>query len=111
MSLAAANSRALVDAGVTLVDSTIRGMGRGLGNARTEYLAVDLSRPCAPRAGRHHSEIIQWLVGEHRVSIDPAEVRRRKTAEYQRLAPHMRSLRSHCSGWRTRSAARFLLLW
>jgi 4-hydroxy 2-oxovalerate aldolase len=39
-----ANSPAAVDAEVTWVDSTIRGMGRGLGNASTEYLAVELSR-------------------------------------------------------------------
>lgn len=44
MSLAVANSLAAVDAGVTWVDSTIRGMGRGPGNARTEYLAVELTR-------------------------------------------------------------------
>ena len=39
-----ANSLAAIDAGVTWVDATIRGMGRGPGNARTEYLAVELSR-------------------------------------------------------------------
>jgi 4-hydroxy 2-oxovalerate aldolase len=44
LSLAMANSLAAIDAGVTWVDSTIRGMGRGPGNARTEYLAVELSR-------------------------------------------------------------------
>ena len=42
--LAMANTLAAIDAGVTWVDSTIRGMGRGPGNARTEYLAVDLTR-------------------------------------------------------------------
>jgi 4-hydroxy 2-oxovalerate aldolase len=35
---------AAIDAGVTWVDGTIRGMGRGPGNARTEYLAVELTR-------------------------------------------------------------------
>ncbi len=44
MSLAIANTIAALDAGVTWVDSTIRGMGRGPGNARTEYLAVELKR-------------------------------------------------------------------
>ena len=42
--LAMANTLAAIDAGVTWVDGTIRGMGRGPGNARTEYLAVELSR-------------------------------------------------------------------
>ena len=44
MSLAIANTIAALDDGVTWVDSTIRGMGRGPGNARTEYLAVELTR-------------------------------------------------------------------
>jgi 4-hydroxy 2-oxovalerate aldolase len=39
-----ANTLAAIDAGVTWVDGTVRGMGRGPGNARTEYLAVDLTR-------------------------------------------------------------------
>ena len=43
-SLAMANTLAAIDAGVTWVDGTIRGMGRGPGNARTEYLAVELTR-------------------------------------------------------------------
>lgn len=42
--LAMANTLAAIDAGVTWVDGTIRGMGRGPGNARTEYLAVELTR-------------------------------------------------------------------
>ena len=42
--LAMANTMAAIDAGVTWVDGTIRGMGRGPGNARTEYLAVELTR-------------------------------------------------------------------
>ena len=42
--LAMANTLAAIDAGATWVDGTIRGMGRGPGNARTEYLAVDLTR-------------------------------------------------------------------
>ena len=42
--LAMANTLAAIDAGATWVDGTIRGMGRGPGNARTEYLAVELTR-------------------------------------------------------------------
>ena len=42
--LAMANTLAAIDAGVTWVDGTIRGMGRGPGNARTEYLVVELAR-------------------------------------------------------------------
>jgi 4-hydroxy 2-oxovalerate aldolase len=44
MSLAIANTIAALNEGVSWVDSTIRGMGRGPGNARTEYLAVELTR-------------------------------------------------------------------
>lgn len=44
LSLAMANSIAALEAGVTWVDSTIRGMGRGPGNARTEYLAFEFNR-------------------------------------------------------------------
>lgn len=43
MSQALANSMAAVDAGVTWVDSTVTGMGRGPGNAQTEYLALALA--------------------------------------------------------------------
>lgn len=44
MSLAYQNSIAAVDAGATYVDATVLGMGRGPGNAQTEYLAVELAR-------------------------------------------------------------------
>jgi len=50
MSLAFANSLLAVDAGATWVDGTLRGMGRGPGNARTEYLAIELT-------GRGQSEV------------------------------------------------------
>jgi len=50
--MAMANTLAAVDAGVTWIDGTIRGMGRGPGNARTEYLAVELSR-----RGLHNTDI------------------------------------------------------
>lgn len=42
MGLALANSMRSVEEGVTWVDGTVTGMGRGPGNARTEYLAIEL---------------------------------------------------------------------
>lgn len=42
MGLALANTLAALDAGATWVDSTVTGMGRGPGNARTEELALEL---------------------------------------------------------------------
>lgn len=44
MSLAFANTLAAIDAGATFADATLLGMGRGPGNARTEYMAIELSR-------------------------------------------------------------------
>ena len=44
MSLAFANSIAALEAGATYVDATVLGMGRGPGNARTEYVAYELTR-------------------------------------------------------------------
>lgn len=44
MALAFANSLAAIDAGATYADATLLGMGRGPGNARTEYLAIELQR-------------------------------------------------------------------
>lgn len=43
MGLALANTLAALDAGATWVDSTVTGMGRGPGNARTEELALNLA--------------------------------------------------------------------
>lgn len=43
MSQALANSMAAAEAGVTWVDSTVTGMGRGPGNVQTEYLALALA--------------------------------------------------------------------
>jgi 4-hydroxy 2-oxovalerate aldolase len=42
--LGVVNTLAALDAGVTYVDSTILGMGRGAGNAQTEALLVELAR-------------------------------------------------------------------
>ena len=41
--LAVSNSLTAIDNGVTWIDSTILGMGRGAGNAQTEYLLLELS--------------------------------------------------------------------
>lgn len=43
MSQALANSLAAVETGVTWVDSTVTGMGRGPGNVQTEYIALALA--------------------------------------------------------------------
>lgn len=42
MSHALANSMRAVEEGVTWVDGTVTGMGRGPGNAKTEYLTIEL---------------------------------------------------------------------
>ena len=39
---AVANSLSALDLGVTWLDSTVTGMGRGPGNAQTEYLLIEL---------------------------------------------------------------------
>lgn len=44
MGQALANSVAAVEAGVTWVDGTIAGMGRGAGNVNTEYLLLEFGR-------------------------------------------------------------------
>jgi len=43
MGLALANTLAALEAGATWIDSTVTGMGRGPGNARTEELALELA--------------------------------------------------------------------
>lgn len=40
---AMANTLCAIDAGVGWVDGTVAGMGRGAGNAKTEYLAIELA--------------------------------------------------------------------
>lgn len=42
-SMAMANTLSAIDAGASWADSTIRGMGRGPGNARTELLALEMA--------------------------------------------------------------------
>ena len=44
MGMALANSLAAVDAGATLIDGSVRGMGRGGGNLRTELALLELAR-------------------------------------------------------------------
>ena len=44
MTYALTNCLEAVDAGATWVDATLLGMGRGPGNVRTEYLALELAR-------------------------------------------------------------------
>ncbi|MNZ91739.1 4-hydroxy-2-oxovalerate aldolase [compost metagenome] len=49
LGLALANSLRALDEGVTWVDATVTGMGRGPGNARTEELAIEIAaRRCKP---------------------------------------------------------------
>ena len=43
MGMALQNTLRAMDEGVTWVDATVTGMGRGPGNARTEYLAIELA--------------------------------------------------------------------
>lgn len=43
MGLALSNSLRAIDEGVTWVDSTVTGMGRGPGNARTEEVAIEIA--------------------------------------------------------------------
>jgi 4-hydroxy 2-oxovalerate aldolase len=44
MGLAVANTLRAIDEGVTWVDSTVTGMGRGPGNAQTEYIVIELEK-------------------------------------------------------------------
>jgi 4-hydroxy 2-oxovalerate aldolase len=44
MGLAVANVLRAIDEGVTWVDSTVTGMGRGPGNAQTEYMVIELEK-------------------------------------------------------------------
>lgn len=44
MSMAFANTLAAIEAGAKYVDATVLGMGRGPGNVRTEYVAIELAQ-------------------------------------------------------------------
>lgn len=46
LGLALSNTLRALDEGVTWVDATVTGMGRGPGNARTEELAIELAERC-----------------------------------------------------------------
>jgi 4-hydroxy 2-oxovalerate aldolase len=46
MNQAISNTLAAMDAGVTWMDSTVTGMGRGPGNAQTEFLAMVVKKYC-----------------------------------------------------------------
>ncbi|WP_376695215.1 aldolase catalytic domain-containing protein [Wenzhouxiangella sp. EGI_FJ10305] len=62
LGLALANTLRALDEGVTWVDSTVTGMGRGPGNARTEELVIEI----AERRGRAANLVpLMTLVHEH----------------------------------------------
>lgn len=62
LGLALSNTLRAVDEGVTWVDSTVTGMGRGPGNARTEELAIEI----AARTGKAANLIpLMTLIREH----------------------------------------------
>lgn len=62
LGLALSNTLRALDEGVTWVDSTVTGMGRGPGNARTEELAIEL----AERRGKASNLIpLMTLLREH----------------------------------------------
>jgi len=71
MGMALQNSLRALDEGVTWLDATVTGMGRGPGNAKTEYLALevaqrsDVSRNLVPlmRAIRDHFQPMQHRCG------------------------------------------------
>lgn len=62
LGLALSNTLCALDEGVTWVDSTVAGMGRGPGNARTEELAIEL----AEKRDRHANLVpLMVLLREH----------------------------------------------
>lgn len=62
LGLALSNTLRALDEGVTWVDSTVTGMGRGPGNARTEELAIEI----ASRRGKPNNLIpLMTLLREH----------------------------------------------
>lgn len=51
-------------------------------------VGVEIGRGAFGRyVGRHHSEIIRLLVGDQKLPIEADELHRRKTNEYQEIAP------------------------
>lgn len=62
MTMALANSLAAIDAGATWVDGTVLGMGRGPGNARSEYLAIELTRRGV--ADHDHLPLLSLVLGD-----------------------------------------------
>lgn len=66
LGLALSNTLRALDEGVTWVDSTVTGMGRGPGNARTEELAIEL----AERRGKQVNLVpLMALLREHFVPM------------------------------------------
>ncbi|WP_243642361.1 aldolase [Marinobacterium mangrovicola] len=62
LGLALSNTLRALDEGVTWVDSTVTGMGRGPGNARTEELAIEI----AARSGKSANMVpLMVLLREH----------------------------------------------
>lgn len=62
MGLALSNTLRAIDEGVTWVDSTVTGMGRGPGNARTEELSIEI----AERSGKSVNMVpLMVLLREH----------------------------------------------
>ncbi|MDR7079573.1 4-hydroxy 2-oxovalerate aldolase [Neobacillus niacini] len=59
MGYALANSMRAVEEGVTWIDGTVTGMGRGPGNAKTEYLAIELES--ARQASINITPLIQLI--------------------------------------------------
>jgi len=62
MELALPNSMRAIDKGVTWIDSTVFGMGRGPGNARTEYLAIEFETKL--KRYMNHSSLLN-LIGKY----------------------------------------------
>ena len=62
LGLALSNTQRALDEGVTWVDSTVAGMGRGPGNARTEELAIEIAER---RSAKIHVVPLLALLREH----------------------------------------------
>ena len=63
MGRALINTLEAVDAGAAWVDGTILGMGRGAGNARTEFLLCEVARR-EPRARRNVEALLPLVAGD-----------------------------------------------